>query len=192
MNPYDLIAEFYRPGSRSHRILVRHGEQVAEKALAVARRLARGDLNMGFIAEAALVHDIGVFLTRAPGIGCTGNHPYVCHGYLGRNLLDRKGLRRHARVCERHVGVGISIEEIIARALPLPRRDMRPVTLEEQIIAYADKFYSKGGEAEKRVPEILRNLERYGADKAALFRSWVVRFEGDAAADLQGAGITGP
>jgi uncharacterized protein len=95
-------------------------------------------------------------------------------------------------VCERHVGVGISIEEIIARALPLPRRDMRPVTLEEQIIAYADKFYSKGGEAEKRVPEILRNLERYGADKAALFRSWVVRFEGDAAADLQGAGITGP
>lgn len=183
MNPYDVISEFYAPGSELHRIMIRHGEQVAGKALGVARRLAPSDLDMAFIEEAALLHDIGIFMTRARSIGCRGAYPYVCHGVLGREILERKGFFRHARVCERHVGVGITIDDIIGQALPLPRRDMRPVTLEEQIIAYADKFYSKGGDAaEKTVPDILRSLHRFGAEKAAVFRSWAVRFEGYGAA----------
>lgn len=187
MNPYALISEFYAPGSEAHRILVRHGKQVAAKALAVARRLSAAAPDLRFIEEAALLHDIGVCMTRAPEIGCTGSHPYVCHGYLGRELLEQRGLVRHALVCERHVGVGIPMEEIRRRRLPLPLRDMRPVTLEEEIIAYADKFYSKCGEdTEKSVAEILRGLERYGPDKAAIFRAWVRRFEGEAA--LAGAG----
>lgn len=188
MNPYALISEFYAPGSETHRILIRHGEQVAARALATARRLSAAAPDLRFIEEAALLHDIGVFMTRAPKIGCTGPHSYVCHGYLGRELLERRGLVRHALVCERHVGVGIPLEEIRRRCLPLPLRDMRPVSLEEEIIAYADKFYSKGGEdAEKSVAEILRGLERYGPDKAALFRAWVRRFEGEAALAGPGA-----
>ena len=159
--------------------MIRHGEQVAAKALEVARGHALESLDMAFIAEAAMLHDIGIFMTRAPGIGCRGSYPYVCHGYLGREILERKGLIRHARVCERHVGVGMTIDDIIEQKLPLPRRDMRPVSLEEQIIAYADKFFSKGGDAaEKTVPDILRGLERFGAEKAAVFRSWAARFEG--------------
>jgi uncharacterized protein len=185
MDPYGLIAEFYPPGTRCHRILIRHGEQVAEKALAVAERLPAGAIDTVFLNEAALVHDIGIFRTRAPGIGCTGSHPYVCHGYLGREILDRKGLHRHALVCERHVGVGISAADIVSQGLPLPLREMRPVSLEEEIIAYADKFYSKGrGEEEKTVPEILQRLARFGADKAAVFRSWAHRFDGYDTADL--------
>ena len=192
MNPYTVISEFYAPGSELHRIMVRHGEQVAGKALDVARGLASESPDLAFIEEAALVHDIGIFMTRAPALGCRGAYPYVCHGYLGREILERKGLLRHARVCERHVGVGITLEEIVSRALPLPHRDMRPVTLEEEIVAYADKFFSKGRDAvEKRVPDILRGLERFGAGKAAVFRSWVARFEGegrpDAIAPLPGS-----
>lgn len=180
MNPVALISEFYPPGSEPHRIMIRHGEQVAKKALAVARRLGCGAPDLRFIEEAALLHDIGIFMTRAVKIGCTGTYPYVCHGYLGRQLLELKGLFRHALVCERHVGVGITPEDIVGQALPLPLRDMRPVTLEEKIITYADKFYSKGGEAsEKSVTEILRGLERFGPDKAAVFRAWVRRFEGE-------------
>lgn len=184
MNPYDIIAEFYAPGSDLHRIMVRHGEQVAGKALDVARGLGPADLDMAFIEEAALLHDIGIFMTRARSIGCVGEYPYVCHGYLGREIFERKGFFRHARVCERHVGVGITIDDIIGQALPLPRRDMRPVTVEEQIIAYADKFYSKGGDAaQKTVPDILLGLGRFGPEKAAVFRSWAVRFEGGGGAD---------
>ncbi len=55
---------------------------------------------------------------------------------------------------------------------------MRPVTPEEQIIAYADKFYSKGTDAEKTVSAILAGLAAYGREKAAVFRRWAIRFEG--------------
>ena len=187
MNPYDVISEFYSPGSELHRIMIGHGEQVAAKALEVARGHAPKSLDMAFIEEAALLHDVGIFMTRARKIACQGTYPYVCHGYLGREILERKGFARHARVCERHVGVGITVDDIIKQNLPLPRRDMRPVSLEEQIIAYADKFFSKGGDAaEKTVPDILRGLERFGAEKAEVFRSWAVRFEGYGRAEATG------
>lgn len=192
MNPYNVISEFYRPGSGLYRTLVRHGEQVAAKAVTVARGLADQRPDTAFIEAAALLHDIGIFMTWAPGIGCRGIHPYVCHGVLGRELLEHKGLFRHAGVCERHVGVGITVDDIIRQFLPLPRRDMRPITLEEQIIAYADKFYSKGNAAEKPMTTILGDLARFGAEKTAIFCSWAVRFEGYDPADLEAMLPIGP
>ena len=44
-----------------------------------------------FIRTAALLHDIGIFMTHAPKFGCFGDHPYLAHGYLGRELLEREG-----------------------------------------------------------------------------------------------------
>jgi len=55
---------------------------------------------LGFIEEAALLHDIGIFNTNLPKIGCYGRHPYISHGYLGRELLENEGLAAHALVCE--------------------------------------------------------------------------------------------
>jgi len=192
MNPYNVISEFYEPGSALYQTLVRHGEQVTAKALSVARGLTDQRIDTAFIEAAALLHDIGIFMTRAPEIGCRGVHPYVCHGVLGRELLEHKGFIRHAGVCERHVGVGITVEDIIRQSLPLPRRNMCPVTLEEQIIAYADKFYSKGNAAEKPMTAILRELARFGTQKTATFCSWAVRFEGYDPADLEAMLPIGP
>ena len=59
-----------------------------------------------------MLHDIGIFLTHAPQIGCHGDKPYICHGYLGRELLEKEGFPRHAIVCETHVGVGLTIADI--------------------------------------------------------------------------------
>ena len=39
-DPLRIIADYYRPGSAAYDMLVRHGEQVAAKALAVAAHLA--------------------------------------------------------------------------------------------------------------------------------------------------------
>jgi uncharacterized protein len=86
---------------------------------------------------------------------------------------------RHGLVCERHVGVGISAEDIRRFDLPLPVRDMRPVTVEEQIICYADKFFSKNGggtSREKSVTEIVASLRPYGTDKVERFMGWVELF----------------
>jgi uncharacterized protein len=179
MNPTDIMNEFYEPGSLCHDILIVHSKAVAAKALAVARRVFHLNPDLGFIQEAAMIHDIGIFLTDAPSIGCKGRHPYVCHGVMGRKLLEDKGLARHALVCERHVGVGLTIEEIKSRDLPLPLRDMVPITLEEQIVCYADKFFSKKNSSNGRempLDEVIKDLEKYGLDKVLRFMDWVKLF----------------
>ena len=51
--------------------------------------------------------------------------------------------------------------------------------IEEQIICYADKFFSKNGNKpeEKSLEQIVHGLRRYGPDKVKRFQSWVVMFE---------------
>ena len=179
MDPVEIIGRHYAPASKSRRILLEHGRLVAEKALAAAARVPHLAPDLAFVESAALLHDIGIFLTDSPTLDCHGREPYIRHGILGREILEALGLPRHALVCERHVGVGISAEDIRRFDLPLPERDMRPVTVEEQIICYADKFFSKNGSdtpCEKPVAEILESLKPYGADKVERFLGWMELF----------------
>jgi len=180
MNPLDIIAEYYDPSSKAFEILIQHGKQVAQKALNIAHNVPHIRPDPEFLKKAAMLHDIGIFMTNSTGIGCHGKHPYICHGVLGARLLTEKGLHEYAQVCERHVGVGISAKDIQRFSLPLPERDMLPVTIEEQIICYADKFFSKNGNsppnAEKSVKAISNSLARYGPDKVQRFQAWVRLF----------------
>lgn len=180
MDPLDILARFYKPGSVAYKILIEHGQQVAEKAVDTAGKVFHLNPDITFIKEAAMLHDIGILMTHTPELGCTGKHPYVCHGYLGRKMLENMGLHAHGLVCERHVGVGLTVEDIRVNHLPLPQRDMIPVSIDEKIICFADKFFSKNGKypaTEKSVADILNNLERYSHDKAMIFRSWVDFFK---------------
>ena len=175
MNPVDIVSQFYASDSRSYYILIEHGRLVAGKALAAAARVAHLHPDLDFIQSAALLHDIGIFLTSSPSLGCQGAEPYIRHGVLGRKILDALGHPRHGLVCERHVGVGISAGDVRRFKLPLPVRDMLPMTIEEQIICYADKFFSKDGNGsllEKSDEEIVAGLKPYGKDKIVRFLSW--------------------
>ena len=123
------------------------------------------------------MHDIGVFLTDADGIHCYGSYPYICHGYLGSELLQKEGYPRHALVCERHTGAGMSLEGIISQNLPVPHRDMVPVSLEEQVVCFADKFFSKTHlDREKSVEKALKSISKYGEDGVVRFKDWCERF----------------
>lgn len=180
MNPVDIIDEYYKTDSKAHDIMIRHGEDVAGKALDIARKVRHLEPDLDFIHEAAMLHDIAVFLTDTPKLECFGKYPYICHGYLGRELLESLNIPKHALVCERHVGVGITAEDVKSHKLPLPERDMIPITLEEQIICYADKFFSKTvrrKEPEKSIEEVLRSIGSYGYDKVAIFQSWLKLFQ---------------
>jgi len=180
MDPVKIIKKFYTPGSKAYDLLIEHGEAVQQKALKIAGRLEHLSPDLEFIKEAAMLHDVGIYMTAAPELGCRGEHPYICHGYLGKRLLEEMGLPRHARVCERHIGVGISVEDIIQKGLPLPKRDMLPETIEEQIICYADTFFSKNGTApdqEKPIEKIVRGLAFLGRDKVSRFFAWMEEFE---------------
>ena len=161
LDPEAIIRQYY-PDGITRDLLLRHGELVTGKALAVLDRAPWLDADRDFVAQAAMLHDIGIGRTRCPELGCTGGLPYVCHGIEGRAILEAMNLQPHALVCERHVGVGIRADETRARKLPLPARDMLPLSVEERLICYADKFFSKtdNGRHEKSIAEIVAGLAR--------------------------------
>jgi uncharacterized protein len=163
MNPYSIIEKYYTKGSLIYNILVTHSEQVKNKALDVFPKHPELSVDKKFIAEAALLHDIGIFLCNAPEIYCFGKYDYIAHGYLGGEILFEEGLPKHALVCERHTGTGISLESIIRQNLPLPQRDMQPQSPEEKLICYADKFFSKTALSREKSPdEIREQLLKFG------------------------------
>ena len=179
INPITLISKYYSPGSTAYELLVVHSQQVAEKAVTIATKLTTKNLDAGFVEEAAMLHDIGIFLTNAPSLGCSGPHPYIKHGHLGRRLLQKEGLPQHALVCERHVGAGITRKDVLDRGLPLPTKDMLPLSLEEKIICYADKFFSKNNKTppqEKTLDQVMSELENYGTDQVDRFIVWHEQF----------------
>ena len=176
INPTEIIHEFYEPGSRVSEILLRHGEQVAQKSLKIAAFVTHSEIDLLFLEQAAMLHDIGIFMTRAPNLGCFGRHPYLCHGFLGRELLDNLGFPGHALVAERHTGAGITEMNIRENNLPLPLRDMVPLTIEEIIICVADKFFSKTpglNRKEKSMETVIKELESIDSGHAARFSAWV-------------------
>lgn len=154
-----------------------HSRHVMLKALSLADMHPELALDRMFIEKAAMLHDIGVYQTNAPDIHCFGTHPYICHGYLGREILEKEGLPLHALVCERHTGTGLYLTEILAKNLPLPHRDLAPISLEEQIICFADKFFSKSQlNTEFSVEEVRQKLNKYGHEGVQRFDRWCEMF----------------
>jgi uncharacterized protein len=174
MDPLQVILKYYKPRSKAYNILVTHCRVVAEKALKIAEKHKELMADSNFIQEAASMHDIGIFKTNSPQLFCYGEYPYLCHGYLGSELLVSEGYPEHALVCERHIGVGITTEEIISNNLPLPLRDYVPLSVEEQIICFADTFFSKSGDLmrEKSIDEVRKSIKRFGNSHLARFNEW--------------------
>lgn len=177
MNPFALIDKFYPEDNELKHILLVHSRSVADKALALAQKHPELNLDLAFIGEAAVLHDIGIFQTDAPDIQCFGTYPYICHGYLGADLVRKEGFPRHALVCERHTGAGLSLQNILDRGLPLSHRDMLPVSMEEQIICFADKFFSKTKlDKEKSLDKARKSVAKHGEEGAVRFDHWCELF----------------
>jgi len=125
-----------------------------------------------------MLNNLGIFKTNSPRIFCNGEYPYLCHGYLGSELLIHEGYPKHALVCERHIGVGITSQEVISGNLPLPLRDYVPITVEEQIICFADTFFSKsdGLIKEKSIDEVRKSVKRFGENHLTRFDEWCRMF----------------
>ena len=176
-----IIQRYYTPGNDDYRVLVLHSRNVADLAIALGQRLIdrHVPLDIEFVEEGAMLHDIGMCLTDAPGIYCHGTEPYILHGILGRKMLDELGLYRHGRICERHTGAGITADEIVAQHLPIaPPRDLLPETLEEKLVCYADKFFSKSRPDEplKTLDHARRSLAKFGGATLDRFEALVDLF----------------
>ena len=139
MNYEQIISKYYKDNPELLSILMTHSRAVARKALAIADAHPELGLDRKFIMEAAMVHDIGVVRTDAPDIKCFGTEPYIRHGVLGAEIMRAEGYPRHARVCERHTGAGLSLKEIEEQNLPLPHVDLLPETLDSVIDSQTER-----------------------------------------------------
>ena len=159
-----IIDKYYPADDELRRVLLQHSRQVADRCLTIVRKHRELPVDVQFLEEAAMLHDIGIYRCDAPSIHCHGTEPYIKHGPIGGDLLRSEGFERHARAAERHTGTGLPGYE--------------PETLEEQIVCYADKFYSKSSpEHVRTVAETAESLEKFGHDGVLKFLSWAERFE---------------
>lgn len=194
MDYNSIINKYYPEENALKRILLVHSRAVADKALRICDAHPELNLDRQFVEEAAMLHDIGIFRCDAPGIECFGTEPYVCHGQIGAEIMRKEGYPRHARVCERHTGAGLTVAEILSQHLPItipppPRSQdsispssnnyepFLPETLEERLICYADKFFSKTRpEIEKTVEQAERSLAKFGEEGVLRFQQWHALF----------------
>lgn len=179
MSYCSLIDKYYSANVALRHILLTHSALVADKALKAVERHPELHIDQLFIEEAAMLHDIGVIFCDAPGIFCHGTEPYIRHGVLGAALLRKEGMERHARVAERHTGTGLTVNSIEHQRLPLPSQDFSPETLEEQLICWADKFFSKTPSkltVEKTPEQVLAMLSRFPDADIKRFTQWQEMF----------------
>lgn len=187
---YQSIIDHYYPeaGGRLRDILMTHSTLVARRAAHICDTRPALGMDRSFVWAAAMLHDIGIVRCSAPGIACFGTEPYICHGLAGARMLmeyaaahgiGEAAMRPYARVCARHTGAGLTRDEIIRQHLPLPHRDFLPETLEEKVVCYADKFYSKTHpEREKTLEQARKSLAKFGEEGLARFLEWHKMFEG--------------
>ena len=159
-----IIDKYYPADDELRRVLLLHSRQVADRCLEIVKKHKELPVDVQFLEEAAMLHDIGIYQCDAPSIHCHGTEPYIKHGPIGGDLLRQEGFPRHARVAERHTGTGLP--------------GFEPETLEEQIVCYADKFYSKSNPDHVRtVAETAQSLEKFGHEGVLKFLSWAEKFE---------------
>ncbi|MFA8450427.1 MAG: HD domain-containing protein [Bacteroidales bacterium] len=177
------ILKYYDKDEKAFHILWEHSHAVLECCLRIIKSSDK-KYDLRKVVLGALLHDIGIKYTNAPNLGCFGTRPYIEHGYLGHDLLLKNDeLKDIAPFCERHTGVGIKKETIIKNKLPLPHKDLVPITIEEKLVCFADKFFSKSDKnikEPKPFEEVKISIEKHGKENLERLCKLVELFKIDA------------
>ncbi len=121
----------YSNSKESFEKVLAHSKAVEKAAVKIASK--QKNVDMYLVKIGSLLHDIGRFSDLS-------GKAKVRHGLIGAEILRKEGLPDIALIAERHVGAGISKEDIIEQGLPLPHRDFMPISKEEKIVAHADNL----------------------------------------------------
>ena len=82
-----LLYRYYPEDNALRRMLLHHSRQVCTRALQIVDRHPELGANRALVEAGAMLHDIGIFRTDAPGIHCHGTAHYLLHGIIGAQLL---------------------------------------------------------------------------------------------------------
>jgi uncharacterized protein len=133
------------------RKVMEHCKAVADFSVEIAEACRQKGLkvDVDLVRIGALLHDIG----RAKTHG-------VNHGVVGAGIAREFNLPdKLIDIVERHIGSGITEEE--AGKLGLPVKSYVPASMEERVVAYADKLI----EGSTRLPVEVA-VERFRSDKS--------------------------
>lgn len=170
----------YSQGENQEMILKtvwKHSLTVRDIALELADNLIKKGIKIDkeLVETGALVHDMGCykcyeFYGRTEG-------PYIQHGIKGYKILKQEGLSEEiARMAMIHLGVGLVKENVIASKLPLEPDDYIPITLEEELVAYADNFHSKSGPKFDSFEDSREKLARLWPESVVIFDRFRKKF----------------
>lgn len=154
--------EKYSHGSYRDRVLDlvwTHSLIVEEVSLMLVENLTKKYpvvIDIPLVRVGAWVHDVGFY-------NCFDDKyeqikKYILHSLEGYTLLKSEGMEEKvARFALVHTGVGVNSERAAEAGLPL-KRSYVPVTMEEEIVTYADSFHTKAHVRFLRYKEIQRRL----------------------------------
>lgn len=162
MNSKELLQKYCNKLPKKRQtIFLDHTKNVLKESLLVAKKHPEFSINIKLLKDMAMLHDIGVCELKK-------DTPYIQHGIIGKNILIKEGFGKIAKIAETHIGSGITKDE--AKLLKLPEKNMLPRTIEEKIVCYADKFYSKSKPGKHKIEDILKEFETYGKGSLKRFK----------------------
>lgn len=173
MSYLEVIDRYCSDNEPLRALLLHHSRQVLDRAMRVCDKHPELNLDRTLVEEGSMLHDIGIVMCDAPGIHCYGPYHYLYHGIAGARIMRELGREDIARICERHTGTGLNDESFLSRGLVPPGGILVPQTLEEKVISYADKFFSKSHpDRERTVEQTIRSLEKFGEKDTRTFLEW--------------------
>lgn len=152
----------YAQSHEQFKMVYSHAKAVQKVALEIASKVDGVDMEL--IRIGSLLHDIGRF-HFPPG------NKSIRHGIEGARILRKEGLPAIALIAERHVGFGITEEDIKRQGLDLPLQDYMPITKEEKIISWADNlcFGDEVGTVDEVIAKYKKEVGDYILEKIKRF-----------------------
>ncbi len=141
--------------------------------------------NRELVQTGALLHDIGVYKCHDDELNPVQEPGYISHGIEGYKILKKESYPEYlARFPLSHTGTGITTEDIERENFNLELKNYIPVTLEEEIVCYADKFHTKYP-AFDTFDKAKSRLEKFDPSKGILMNRFKKKFGIPDVSDLE-------